>query len=70
MNMEVAYKPKLLRIMFGPANRFKNFLNIAIVPYHIIKIIFILNGAAMLQVTCSAASSVEAAGESRSFLPT
>lgn len=43
--MEVAYKPKLLRIMFGPANRFKNFLNIAIVPYHIIKIIFILNGS-------------------------
>lgn len=31
--------------MFGPANRFKNFLNIAIVPYHIIKIIFILNGS-------------------------
>lgn len=31
--------------MFGAANRFKNFLNIAIVPYHIIKIIFILNGS-------------------------
>ena len=45
MNMKITYEPKFLRIMSGCTDHLENFINIAIIPDHIIKVILVLNGS-------------------------
>ncbi len=43
MDMEIAYKPEFLRILFGLLNRIKDAADFSVISDDIIKIIFIFN---------------------------